>query len=241
MRKGFLTLNLMLFGAFLLKAQCDGCQPIAGTSIDYCHHEADIAKCSAQFSQDTKTFYYQNNNRKKDRLMQFQLPEGDNVPSTSYLLGLDPDHKLKLSASDLLFVEHAVTQWQQMEGIRLWSPAVVNSGYTILPSGLAYKPLVIGKGKIPETGKRVNVHYTGYLENGKKFDSSLDRKQSFQFTLGLGQVIKGWDEGLSIMTVGSRYLLRIPPALGYGAAGAGGGAIPPHSTLFFDVQLISAE
>jgi peptidylprolyl isomerase len=128
-----------------------------------------------------------------------------------------------------------------MEGLRKWDMAIVGSGFTELPSGLAYKALAIGQGKTPEKGKKVNVHYTGYLESGEKFESSLDRKQTFQFTLGLGQVIKGWDEGLTIMTVGSRYLLRIPPALGYGTAGAGGGDIPPNATLYFDIQLISAE
>jgi peptidylprolyl isomerase len=101
------------------------------------------------------------------------------------------------------------------------------------------KPLVTGTGKAPQKGKRVTVHYTGYLESGKKFESSLDRKRSLAFTLGNGEVIKGWEEGLALMTVGSRSLLRIPPGLGYGAAGSGD--IPGNATLFFDVQLLTAE
>lgn len=105
------------------------------------------------------------------------------------------------------------------------------------PSGLKYVDLVEGTGAIPKTGQTVVVHYTGTLENGDKFDSSRDRNQPFSFKLGTGQVIKGWDEGLSTMRVGGRRQLIIPPELGYGARGAGG-VIPPNATLLFDVELL---
>jgi len=104
-------------------------------------------------------------------------------------------------------------------------------------SGLKYIVLQEGSGAAPQTGQTVVVHYTGTLENGKKFDSSRDRNRPFQFKLGVGQVIKGWDEGVAKMTVGSRYKLIIPPELGYGSRGAGG-VIPPNATLIFDVELL---
>ena len=104
-------------------------------------------------------------------------------------------------------------------------------------SGLQYLDLVIGTGATAAEGQTVTVHYTGWLENGKKFDSSVDRGQSFSFPLGAGRVIKGWDEGVKGMKVGGKRKLTIPPKLGYGAQGAGG-VIPPHATLIFDVELL---
>ena len=104
-------------------------------------------------------------------------------------------------------------------------------------SGLKYVDVVIGKGLSPSAGKTVKVHYTGTLENGKKFDSSVDRKEPFSFTIGVGQVIAGWDEGVMTMKVGGKRKLIIPAKLGYGARGAGG-VIPPNATLLFDVELL---
>ena len=99
---------------------------------------------------------------------------------------------------------------------------------------------VVGTGAEAVKGKQVSVHYTGYLTNGTKFDSSLDRKQPFGFALGKGQVIQGWDDGVAGMKVGGKRKLTIPPELGYGAAGAGG-VIPPNATLVFDVELLGVK
>ena len=107
-------------------------------------------------------------------------------------------------------------------------------------SGLKYQDLLEGKGPSPKPGSHVMVHYTGWLTNGTKFDSSLDRNQPFAFTLGRGEVIKGWDEGVATMHVGGKRKLTIPPALGYGSRGAGG-VIPPNATLIFDVELLGFQ
>ncbi|HWX83763.1 MAG TPA: FKBP-type peptidyl-prolyl cis-trans isomerase [Xanthobacteraceae bacterium] len=112
------------------------------------------------------------------------------------------------------------------------------------PSGLKIIDTQPGTGAAPKTGQTCVMHYTGWLyENstkGKKFDSSVDRNEPFEFKIGVGQVIRGWDEGVSTMKVGGKRTLIIPPELGYGARGAGG-AIPPNATLIFDVELLAVK
>ena len=115
---------------------------------------------------------------------------------------------------------------------------------TEMPDGLKYTDTKTGEGATAKAGNKVSVHYTGWLSDngakGNKFDSSVDRGQPFQFTLGAKQVIAGWDEGVAGMKVGGKRTLNIPPELGYGARGAGG-TIPPNATLIFDVELLQVQ
>jgi len=117
------------------------------------------------------------------------------------------------------------------------APTKVSGQPTTTASGLQYWDIVVGTGATAVPGKDVQVHYTGWLTTGEKFDSSLDRGKPFVFPLGGGQVIKGWDEGVAGMKAGGKRQLRIPPSLGYGASGAGG-VIPPNATLIFEVELL---
>ncbi|MFH0806454.1 MAG: FKBP-type peptidyl-prolyl cis-trans isomerase [Candidatus Brennerbacteria bacterium] len=116
-----------------------------------------------------------------------------------------------------------------------------NSNEQTLASGLKVEDLTVGTGVEAVAGATVSVHYTGWLVNGNKFDSSLDRGQPFSFLLGARQVIAGWDEGVAGMKVGGKRKLTIPPALAYGSAEVGGGLIPANSTLIFEVELLGVQ
>ena len=110
----------------------------------------------------------------------------------------------------------------------------------VTPSGLKYVDMTVGTGDTAVSGAMVTVHYTGWLTDGTKFDSSLDRRDPFTFPLGAKKVIRGWDEGVDGMKVGGKRKLTIPPDLGYGARGAGG-VIPPNATLIFEVELLGVK
>ena len=135
-------------------------------------------------------------------------------------------------------------RWQMVswQGTPVSQLAKILSGGKVITtaSGLQYIDLVEGTGPSPHRDQIAVVHYTGTLEDGKKFDSSVDRGQPFEFHIGVGQVIKGWDEGVMSMKVGGKRKLIIPPNLGYGARGAGG-VIPPNATLIFDVELLGIK
>jgi peptidylprolyl isomerase len=117
------------------------------------------------------------------------------------------------------------------------APETASENLATLDSGLQYQEITVGEGASPQTGEQVTVHYTGTLLDGTQFDSSRDRNRPFSFKIGVGQVIKGWDEGVASMKVGGRRKLVIPSELAYGEQGAGG-VIPPNATLIFDVELL---
>ncbi|NME72174.1 hypothetical protein HHU12_29705 [Flammeovirga aprica JL-4] len=140
------------------------------------------------------------------------------------------DKKLKISALELLFIQTA---------IEVWNDEKIKIGYDFLESGLGIKMITQGNGEKPQKGQRVIVHYTGVLEDGKKFDSSRDRNRPFEFNVGVGEVIKGWDEGVMNLPIGSRAMLMIPADLGYGSRAIG--PIPANATLFFDIEVIGVK
>jgi FKBP-type peptidyl-prolyl cis-trans isomerase len=121
------------------------------------------------------------------------------------------------------------------------APSKVTGPGVKADDGLQYWDIRLGTGQSAKEGSRVRVHYTGWLTNGKKFDSSVDAGTPFDFTIGNGEVIKGWEEGVAGMKVGGKRQLRIPPSLGYGAEGTPGGPIPPNATLIFDIKLLGVE
>lgn len=129
---------------------------------------------------------------------------------------------------------------RRTKAVKPVKPAAKSSAVTTTPSGLIYIITRRSDGRHPRSGETVVVNYTGLLGNGVKFDSSLDRGQPYKFKLGLGRVIKGWDEGIEKLRVGEQATLIIPPQLGYGARGSGD-IIPPDSTLIFVVELIGIE
>ena len=120
------------------------------------------------------------------------------------------------------------------------TPAASGGQEVTTPSGLKYTDEVVGTGKQPQPGQTAVVHYTGWTMDGKKFDSSKDKNQPFQFPLGAGRVIKGWDEGVATMKVGGKRILIVPPELGYGARGFPP-VIPPNATLKFEVELLDVR
>lgn len=127
------------------------------------------------------------------------------------------------------------------EGAPAAPAEVPETEYATTEAGLKYYDLVVGEGESPKPGQLVTVHYTGWLQDGERFDSSLYRGEPLRFNIGMGQVIPGWDLGLRDMKVGGRRQLVIPPALAYGEAGAGEGVIPPNATLVFEVELLAVQ
>jgi len=119
------------------------------------------------------------------------------------------------------------------------APTKVTGDGVKTASGLQYWDIKVGTGAEAKTGSHVKVHYTGWLTTGKKFDSSVDAHQPFDFTIGNSEVIKGWEEGVAGMKIGGKRQLRIPPELGYGASGSG--PIPANATLIFDIQLLGVK
>jgi FKBP-type peptidyl-prolyl cis-trans isomerase len=175
-----------------------------------------------------------------------EMSQGDIM---AYLLGLADNKKLKLGGKDLLFLQSAFTAWESKEK-DIYIKKVGDNKRTAedlaklalekTPSGLGFQLLKAGKGEAAQNGKTVQVHYRGYLQDGSIFDASFDRAEVFEFPLGQGRVIKGWDEGIAKLKVGDHAILRVPPALGYGSR-AMGAAIPANSELIFEVVLMGIK
>jgi FKBP-type peptidyl-prolyl cis-trans isomerase FkpA len=147
---------------------------------------------------------------------------------------------LLLLASGFLACGHSADKETTTKGGFSASLGVDTTAMTRTPTGLRVQEVAPGQGEEAKPGRTVSVHYTGWLPNGEKFDSSRDRDQPFGFTLGAGEVIAGWDEGVAGMKVGGRRKLVIPPDLAYGTAGAPPD-IPPGATLVFDVELLDVR
>ncbi len=148
-------------------------------------------------------------------------------------------HKPYLQAITLAIILLGTSQFSAVASGTTNTPLKAHKTMTT-ESGLVYEDITTGTGATAQAGQMVSVHYTGWLTNGTKFDSSKDRNQPFSFQLGAGQVIRGWDEGVAGMQVGGVRKLTIPPQLGYGARGAGG-VIPPNATLIFEVELLGVK
>lgn len=240
MRTGFLIVILGIFAAIQVPARCEGCKSVADEVIDFCFRGSLQPYQRAVPVKGESLFPGQFPEPNKGLPTKFHSPDYD--PSTSQCsnAGLaTPNKNHELRYRNLPALADGTEQWRQLGGSGNWASTFVTTGYTLLPSGLAAKLHMVGMGEAPEKGNGVAVHCTGYLESGKC--SPRDRQQSFQFTDGASQVIKGWDESIAAMAAGSRHLLGIPPHLGHGHAGAGAGVNPQNTTLYIDIQHLSAE
>ncbi|WP_281614216.1 FKBP-type peptidyl-prolyl cis-trans isomerase [Flammeovirga sp. SubArs3] len=221
--KFFIGFIFLLYG-FTANAQCEKCPP-TDEKANYCYTDTRFEGLCAKFVSDKQYFYFAKKKKAKRIDINF-----DKVDDLLTYKGLTLDKKLKLTANDLLFIQLAIETWN-VEKKKI--------GYDFLSSGLGIKVLKEGTGETPQKGQEVVVHYSGFLENGEKFDSSRDRNSPFTFRVGVGQVIKGWDEGVLNLPVGSRAMLMIPSELGYGSRNVG--PIPANSTLYFDIEVLDAK
>jgi len=180
-------LSLILLAYYPLIAQCDTDE--SEVKFDYCHTDGAFVDYWAGFAEQAPTF--QLSTGKKTREIRMSSAPSDR----DYLLSLADNKKLKISAKDILFLQEALATWR-VESRKF--------GYTVDESGLGIKILSEGTGELPQNGKKVVVHYTGWLPDGKKFDSSVDRGRPYSFILGQGRVIKGWDQGVVLLKIGTK-------------------------------------
>lgn len=225
--KKCLFILLLLVGATAMAKDCD-CElkKELPEKTDYCFQDQkQFPQLCAAFVDRQSYFYLILKGKKITKIEPNQELEG-----TAQLLDLVSRYKIK-KAIDVLFVKAALADWQV---------ARYKIGFVFTESGLGIKKLKEGQGEKPQQGQKATVHYTGWLEDGTKFDSSVDRGTPFSFQVG-GRVIDGWNEGITHLPVGTKALLRIPPELGYGNRGAGGGAIPPGATLIFEIEVLEVN
>lgn len=215
----YLFLVIGLITSQINFAQCDTCN--LSEPADYCFTDSLFVGYCAAFSEDANTFQFTSGKKVKS------IPIDDET-DTEFFLKLATDKRLKIRSKDLLFIQLATAQWT-IEKRTL--------GYTLDDQGLGIKILEEGTGTIPKKGENIKVHYSGYLMDGTKFDSSVDRGEPIEFLLGVGRVIKGWDQAFAQLKRGTKARILIPSEMGYGRRGAGG-MIPPNATLIFEVELI---
>lgn len=237
MKKSVLLLIVACFTTLIAQAQCDQCTKQDGFNSEFCFTSKVISKACAQFTSTSENFYYSN---QKGKTKALKLGESTDF---GYLVSLAQDKKLKLKAVDILFIQKALQAWEKKAIDNMIEAgkdiALEKEGYKTMGSGLGIKVVKEGKGPQAEKGQKVEVHYRGMLEDGTEFDNSFKRGSPIGFPLGGGRVIKGWDEGIAMLKVGSAAWLKIPPTLGYGSRSAG--PIPPNSTLYFYVVLVDAK
>ncbi|MCU0450477.1 MAG: FKBP-type peptidyl-prolyl cis-trans isomerase [Bernardetiaceae bacterium] len=235
MKKLTLVLAALLLSRLAL-AQCN-CPAVANFAADFCYqHPAFMGLC-AQFKTDGTNFYLQNAGKARALASpaSASLAEGLYLGQKDSLvlatvLDLAKNPKAKLTAPEALFLQKA---WEA------WMVELNKTGFQTDASGLGIKLLKEGNGPLPTAGQQVKVHYSGLFENGAKFESSFGQGPPIAFPLGQGRVIKGWDQGIAQLKVGSRAVLRVPAELGYGARGRG--MIPPNATLYFLVEIVGVE
>ena len=203
-----------------LGAQCESCPQPKDYQAEYCHTDQLFMDYCAIFNESEPYFYLS----KDSKLKKIPYGSGD----ISYFLDLVKNKSLKMSAKDILFVQSTLKKWE-IESRKI--------GYTFRSSGLGIKIIEKGSGAMPKENEVVKVHYAGYLEDGTMFDSSYERNEPIEFPLGVGRVIKGWDEGIAALQKGTKAWLYIPYQIAYGEEGKGQ-LIPPKSTLIFQVSLL---
>ncbi len=236
---GIFLVNMALFAQEVCK-----CEEIPGFKRDFCISNEKYPVACAQFQTGASYFYFKPVNGKKYK----KIDLASEKSSEDYLISLASNKALKVTANDVLFLQSALTKWSTYEVEALIKKVGENKRTEAdlaklasekTQSGLGFQLMHAGKGKMAESGKKVTVHYRGYLTNGQVFDASFDRGAPFEFALGKGQVIKGWDEGIAKLHVGDHAILRIPAELGYGARKVG--SIPENSELIFEVILLGVQ
>lgn len=234
---------LSISGTF---AQCESCTTAPGFIPDYCHTVEELPGYCAQFQLGSDHFYFQNKAGKTP--VKLTMPTQTDLAS---LLTFFETKAFKFKkATDILFVLSAMENWNKASGTIVADRAakevfskedLAAKTYTeTFDSGLKIEVLHQGEGPKPEKGQNVSVHYRGYTLDGKIFDESFKRGQPITFPVGMGRVIKGWDQGIMQLNLGTRALLYLPASIAYGDRGAGAD-IPPGATLVFDVVLTKIQ
>ena len=236
MKKLFFLLIIIIGNSTMTTAQCDDCPSVTNAEIDFCYTNKLMPKLCLQISNKAAKAYLSRKNKN------IELPLKD-TRDLAYFISLSEEKSLKLTANEMIFIMEAFKSLEQQaydKAIEAGKDiALDKEDYFTLQSGLGIKYLNKGSGEEPQSGQTVSVHYRGVLEDGTEFDNSFKRGKPITFKLGVGQVIKGWDEGIANMKKGSAAWLKIPADLGYGSRARG--PIPANATLYFYVVLVDVN